>query len=120
MSSISSGGDCNFDDLESSDKSSAIFSPRILRTKRNMKSGMTQQKKAGCPKKPAAGEGSQMPNYLEDEDYFIPKEFTNVTIDPMRGVLGQKGENIWTRFHIKYCILQQTELLVESGQHIPV
>ena len=65
----SSEGDFKEDDLESSYKSSAS-SPRMLKTKRKMKSDMTQPMKAGRPKKPAAVEGGQMPNYSKDEDYF--------------------------------------------------
>jgi hypothetical protein len=117
-SSKSSGCDYKEDDLESFDKSSASCSPRMLKKKRKMKSDMTQQKKAMRPKKPAAVEGGRMPNYSEDEDYFIAVAFTNVTVDPIRGV-GQKGENFWTRVHDKFCMLQQKEL-VESGQHIQV
>jgi hypothetical protein len=83
-----------------------------------MKSDTTQQKKARHPKKPAAVEGGQMPNYSEDEDYLIAVAFINVTVDPIRGV-GQKGENFWTQVHDKFCMLQQKEL-VESGQHIQV
>jgi hypothetical protein len=57
-----------------------------------------------------------MPNYSEDEDYFIAVAYTNVTVDPIRGV-GQKGENFWMQVHDKFCMLQQKEL-VESDQHI--
>jgi hypothetical protein len=67
----------------------------MLKTKRKMKSDVTQPMKAGCPKQPAAVEGGQMPNCPEDEDYFKAVAYTNVTVDPIRGV-GQKGENFWT------------------------
>ena len=60
-------------------------------TKRKMKSDMTQPMKAGRPKKPAAVEGGRMPNYSEDEDYCVAVAYTNVTVDPIRGV-GQKRE----------------------------
>jgi len=90
----------------------------MLKTKRKRKNDMTQPMKAGCPKKPAAVEGGRMPNYSEDEDYCVAVAYTNVTVDPIRGV-GQKGENFWTRVHDKFCMLQQKEL-VESGQHIQV
>ncbi len=59
-----------------------------------------------------------MPNYSEDEDYFIAVAYTNVTVDPIRGV-GQKGENFWMQVNDKFCMFQQKEL-VESGQHIQV
>jgi hypothetical protein len=72
----------------------------MLKTKRKMKSDMTQPMKAGCPKKPAAVEGGRMPNCSEDEDYFIAEACTNVTVDPIRGV-GPKGENVWMRVHNK-------------------
>ncbi len=104
--------------MESSDKSSASSSPRMLKTKRMMKSDMTQLMKAGRPKNPAAAEGGQMPNYSEDEDYFKAVAYTNVTVDPIRGV-GQKGENFWMQVHDKFYMLQQKEF-VESGQHIQV
>jgi hypothetical protein len=104
--------------LESSDKSSASSSPRMLKTKRKMKSDMTQLMKASRPKKPAAVEGGQIPNYSEDEDYFIAAAYTNVTMDTIRGV-GQKGENFWMQVHDIFFMLQQKEL-VESGQHIQV
>ncbi len=101
---------------KSFDKSSPSSSPRTLKKKRKMKSDTTQQKEARRPKKPAAVEGGRMPNYSEDEDYFTAVAFTNVTVDPIRGV-GQKRENFWTRVHDKFCMLQQKEV-VESGQHI--
>ena len=63
-----------------------------MKTKRKMKSDMTQPMKAGCPKKPAAVKGGRMPNYSEDEYYIIAVAYTNVIVDPIRGV-GRKGEN---------------------------
>jgi hypothetical protein len=61
-----------------------------------------------------------MPNYSEDEDYFIEVvAYTNVTVDPIKGV-GQNGETFGRKqVHDKFCMLQQKEL-VESGQHIQV
>jgi hypothetical protein len=101
----SSGGDFKEDDLESSDKSSANSSPRMLKTKRRKtKSDMTQPMKAGCPKKLAAVKGGQMPNCSEDEDYFVAVACTNVTVDLIRGV-GQKGETFWTRVHDKFFMI---------------
>jgi hypothetical protein len=74
----------------------------MFKTKRMMKSDMTQPMKAGCPKKPAAVEGGRMPNYSEDEEHFIAVlAHTNVTMDPIRRV-GQKGENFGCKSKVNF------------------
>jgi hypothetical protein len=65
--------------------------------------------KAGRAKKPTAMEGGHMPNYSEDEDYFIAVAYPNVTVDPIRGV-GQKGVNFWTRAHEKMHVATKSRL----------
>ena len=50
--------------------------------------------------------GGKPPNYSEDEDFLISCAYTNVSVDPIKGV-GQKADTFWTRVHEKFLILSQ-------------
>jgi hypothetical protein len=103
--------------LESSDKSSASSSPRMLKTKRKMKSDMTQPMRAGRLEKPAAVESGRMSNYSEHEDYFKAVAYMSPLIQSEE--LDRREKTFGCKSMINFAFLQHKEL-VESGQHIQV
>jgi len=89
--------------LHSSDSSSDDESPCPPPKKKLSVPPPKKKAKAVSSEKNGSG---KPPNYSEDEDFLISCAYTNVSVDPIKGV-GQKADTFWTRVHEKFLILSQ-------------